>query len=168
LVAAYTGRGQTVDSAFVAQAVRLFDKTFPQAATEYGNLFRNVLYWTDAEDFAGAVQAFRSQLRSTYTYSASPILNAPKHLARALSGEYLPVIMVTRQHEATLKYLRQQLPALRAHRLRPEDSFVLSTTGPNGPLIVVNAHDPAQMAAAAKLLEKQGHMNLAEPLLPLK
>jgi hypothetical protein len=166
-VATYTGLGQPIDSAFVTQAVGLFDKAFPHAATDYGNLFRNVLYWTDAEDFTGAIQPFRSQLPSTYTYSASPILNAPKHLARALSGEHLPVILVTRQHEATLRYLRQQLPALRPHRLRPEDSFVLSTTGPNGPLILVNVHDPAQLTAAAKLLEKQGHLDAKAPLVLL-
>ncbi|MCI1188115.1 hypothetical protein MON38_11860 [Hymenobacter sp. DH14] len=168
LVAAYTDRSQPIDSAFVGQAVRLFDKDFPQAATEYGNLFRNVLYWTDAEDFDGAIQAFRSQLRSTYTYSGAPILNSAKHLASARSGEHLPVIMVTQQHEATLKYLRQQLPALRAHRLRPEQSFVLSTSGPSGPLILVNVHDPAQLATAAKLLEQQRRMNPKEPLKLLK
>ena len=76
--------------------------------------------------------------------------------------------MVTRQHEATLRYLRQQLPVLRAHRLHPEQSFVLSTTGPSGPLILVNAHDPAQLTAAAKLLKQQGHLNLREPLVLLK
>ena len=168
LVATYTERGQTVDRVFAGQAVDLFDKTFPQAATDYGNLFRNVLYWTDAEDFAGAIRTFRDQFRSTYTLSASPVLNSPKTLGRALSGEYLPVIMVTRQHEATLRYLRQQLPALRAYRLRPEQSFVLSTTGPGGPLILVNAHDPAQLATAARLLAEQGHLNPKEPLVLLK
>ena len=168
LVAAYTERSQTIDSAFVTQAVGLFDITFPQAATEYNNLFRHVLYWTDAADFAGAVRAFRDQFRSTYTRSGSPVLNSPKQLGFALSGEYLPVIMVTQQHEATLKYLRQQLPALRAHRLRPEQSFVLSTTGPSGPLILVNAHAPAQLATAAKLLKQQGHLNPKVPLVLLK
>ena len=168
LVAGYTEHGQPIDSAFVGQAVALFDKTFPQAATDYVNLFRNVLYWTDAEDVAGAVRAFRDQFRSTYTLNASPVLDSPKYLALALSGEYLPVMMVTRQHAATLQYLRQQLPALRAHRLRPEQSFVLSTTGPNGPLVLVNAHDPAQLAAAARLLKQQGHLNPKEPLVLLK
>jgi len=32
----------------------------------------------------------------------------------------------------------------------------------------VNTHDPAQLNAAAELLEKQQHMNLKEPLVLLK
>ena len=168
LVAGYTERGQTIDSAFVAQAVPLFDRTFPQAATDYMNLFRNVLYWSDAEDFAAAIQPFQDQFRSTFTLSTQPVLNAPTTVSRARSGEFLPVIIVTRQHAATLKYLRQQLPALRAYRLRSEASFLLTATGPAGPLILVNAHDLAQLAAAAQLLNQQGHMNLKQPLVPLK
>ena len=72
---------------------------------------------------------------------------------------------MTRQHEATLRYLRQHLPA---HRLRPADSFVLSTTGPAGPRVLVGTHDPAQLTAAAKLLARQGHIDLARPLTLLK
>lgn len=168
LMTGYVERGQTIDSAFVAQAVGLFDQTFPQAATSYVNLFRNVLYWTNAEDFQATVQPFSEQFRSSFTYSTTPILNSEKALGRARSGEVLPVILVTREHAATLRYLRANLPALRAHRLRPEHSFVLSTTGPNGPIILVNAHDPAQLAAAAALLKQQGQMNLKEPLVLLK
>lgn len=82
-----------------------------------------------------------------------------KLLGRALSGEFLPVILVTRQHAATLRYLREHLPAL-----RPEKSFVLSITGPNGPLILVNVHDQAQLTAAVELLKQQGHINLKQPL----
>ena len=47
LVAGYTERGQAIDSSLVNQAVGTFDKLFPQAATDYVNLFRNVLYWTE-------------------------------------------------------------------------------------------------------------------------
>ena len=164
----YVERGQTIDSAFVNQAVGLFDQTFPQAATSYVNLFRNVLYWTNADDFQATVQPFRDRFRSTFTYSTTPILNSAKALARAQSGEVLPVILITREHAATLRYLRQQLPALRAHRLRPEASFVLSTSGPSGPFILVNAHDPAQLAAAAQLLAQQGRMDPKQPLTLLK
>ena len=169
LVAGYTERDQTIDSAFVTQAVSLFDKSFPQAATDYVSLFRNVLYWSDAEDFGAAVRPFQDRFHSTVTGTSMPILNSAKSLAAATSGKYLPVILITRQHETTLKYLRQQLPALRAQqRLRPEQSFLLSTTGPSGPLILVNAHDPAQLAIAAKLLAEQGHLNLKQPLVLLR
>jgi hypothetical protein len=127
-----------------------------------------VLYWTNADDFQATVQPFRDQFRSTFTYSTTPILNSAKALARAQSGEVLPVILITREHAATLRYLRENLPALRKPRLCPEQSFVLSTTGPSGPLILVSVHDPAQLTAAAKLLEQQGHMNPKEPLQLLK
>ncbi len=165
LMTGYVERGQAIDSLFVSQAIGLFDQTFPQAATDYGNLFRNVLYWTDAEDFQAVVRPFRDRFRSTFTYSSSPILNSEKALGRALSGEMLPVILVTREHKATLRYLRRHLPALRRQRLRPERSFLLSTNGPTGPLILVNAHDSAQLVAAAKMLEKQGHLNMKKPLV---
>ena len=168
LMTGYVERGQTIDSAFVGQAVGLFDQTFPQAATSYVNLFRNVLYWTNADDFQATVQPFRDRFRSTFTYSTTPILNSAKALSRAQSGEVLPVILITREHAATLKYLRENLPALRKPRLHPEQSFVLTTTGPTGPLILVNAHDPAQLTAAAKLLEQQGHLNPKQPLVLLK
>jgi len=167
LMAGYVERGQTIDSLFVSQAISTFDQTFPQAATDYVNLFRNVLYWTNAEDVQAAVQPFQDRFRSTFTFSASPILNAEKALSRAQRGEMLPVILVAHEHAATLRYLRQHLPALRRQHLRPEQSFVLSTMGPTGPLILVNAHDPAQLAAAAKLLEQQKHMNIAQPLVLL-
>ena len=168
LMTGYVERGQCIDSVFVNQAVGLFDQTFPQAATSYVNLFRNVLYWTNADDFQATVQPFRDRFRSSFTYSSTPILNSAKALSRALSGEVLPVILVTREHAATLRYLRDNLPALRKQRLRPEASFVLSTTGPSGPLILVNVHDPAQLTAAAELLKQQEHLNLKEPLVLLK
>jgi hypothetical protein len=168
LMTSYVERGQTIDSAFVDQAIRLFDQTFPQAATDYVNLFRKVLYWTNADDLQAAVQPFRDRFRTTFTYSTTPILNSEKGLSRAQSGEVLPVILITREHKASLRYLRANLPALRQQRLRPEQSFVLTTTGPNGPIILVNAHDPSQLTAAAKLMEQQGHMNLKEPLVLLK
>ena len=170
LVAGYTEHGQTIDSAFVAQAIGTFDTVFPQAATNYVNLFRNVLYWSDAEDIDHAAQPFRDRFNSTIPILATPILDSSQALAAATSGEHLPVILVTREHAATLNYLRQQLPALHALRLRlrPEQSFVLSTTGPNGPVILVNVHDPAQLATAAKLLKQQGHLNPKQPLVLLK
>ena len=168
MVAGYTERGQTIDSTFVSQAMGTFDKLFPQAALDYVNLFRNVLYWTDAENFSAAAQPFRDRFNSTLTSTSMPILNSPETLAMALGGEYLPVVIVTREHAATLKYLRQQLPALRPYHLRPEQSFLLSTTGRNGPIVVVNTHDPAQLNTAAQLLEKQKHMNLTQPLVLLK
>jgi hypothetical protein len=167
LMTGYVERGQTIDSAFVNQAIALFDQTFPQAATSYVNLFRHVLYWTNAEDFDATVQPFRDRFRSTFTYSTTPILNSAKALGRAQSGEVLPVILITREHAATLKYLRENLPALRKHRLRSEQSFVLSTTGPSGPVILINTHDAAQLTAAAKLLETQGHLNPKAPLVQL-
>lgn len=168
LMTGYVERGQTIDSAFVNQAVGLFGQTFPQAATSYVNLFRNVLYWTNAEDLPAAMQPFRDRFRSTFTYSTTPILNSAKALGRARSGEVLPIILITREHAATLRYLRDNLPALRAHRLRPEASFVLSASGPSGPLILVNAHEPAQLAAAAQLLAQQGQMDPKQPLTLLK
>ncbi|GAA4036792.1 hypothetical protein GCM10022409_22140 [Hymenobacter glaciei] len=168
LMTSYVERGKTIDSLFVNQAIDLFDTTFPQAATDYVNLFRNILYWTDADDFQAAVQPFRDRFRSTFTYSTSPILNSERALKRAQSGEVLSVILVTHEHAATLRYLREHLPALRKQRLRPEQSFVLSTTGPSGAFILVNAHNLAQLTAAAKLLEQQGHMNPKVPLVLLQ
>ena len=168
LMTGYVERGQPIDSLFVNQAVSLFDHTFPQAATDYVNLFRNVLYWSNAEDFQATVQPFRDRFRSTFTYSTTPILNSVKALGKAQSGEVLPVILITREHAAALRYLRHNLPALRKLRLRPEQSFLLSTVGPTGPLILVNAHDPAQLTAAAKLLEQQGHLDPKQPLVLLK
>ena len=168
LMTDYVARGQTIDSLFVGRAIGLFNQTFPRAATDYVSLFRNVLYWTNAEDFQATVQPFRDQFRSTFTFSASPILNAENSLRRARSGEVLPVILVTHDHKATLRYLRANLPALRRQRLHPAQSFVLSTTGPSGPLVLVNAHNPTQLAAAAKLMAEQGHLDVKKPLVLLK
>jgi hypothetical protein len=168
LMTGYVERGQTIDSLFVGQAIGLFDRTFPLAATDYVNLFRKAQYWTDAEDFSAALRPFKDRFRSTFTYTSTPILNTAKALGRAQSGEVLPVILVTRDHDATLRYLRENLPAVRQQRLRPEQSFVLSTTGPEGPLILVNAHTQAQLTAAARLLAEQGHINPAQPLVLLK
>jgi hypothetical protein len=168
LMSSYVARGQELDSAFVAQAITTFDRTFPQAATNYVSLFRSVLYWTDADDAQAVEQSFRDQFRSTFTYVITPILAQAKGVEKAQSGEYLPVIVVTRQHAATLRYLRQQLPALRGTRLRPEQSFVLSTNGPAGPIVVVCAHDPAQIADAAAKLKQQGYIDSKQPLVLLK
>jgi hypothetical protein len=168
LMTSYVERGQTIDSAFVNQAIGLFDQTFPQAATSYVNLFRNILYWTDADNLQAVVQPFQDRFRSSFTYSAMPILNSARGLSRAQSGEVLPVILITREHAATLKYLRDNLPALRKQRLRPEQSFLLSIMGPEGPLILVNAHNTAQLTAAAEMLKQQGHLNPTQPLAPLK
>lgn len=154
LVANYTRRGQTIDSAFVARAIRNFDTAFPQAATEYANLFRNALYWTDAEDADHAAQPFRDRFNSTIYIVASPITHSTQALAAAISGKHLPVILVTQRHTATLEYLHQHLPVLHGLRLHPEQNFMLSTTGPNGPVILMNVHDLTQPTVAAQVLEK--------------
>jgi len=167
LMASYITRGQELDSTFVAQAVSTFDRTFPQAATDYVNLFRKVLYWTDADYAQAAWLPFQERFNSTLTGTSTPILGEPETLKMAQEGDYLPVIIVTRQHAATLRYLRQQLPALRGMHLRSEDSFVLSLTGPAGPLVLVCTHNPAQLAAAATYLKQQGHIDPRQPLLRL-
>ncbi|MGI4833947.1 MAG: hypothetical protein ACRYFK_10845 [Janthinobacterium lividum] len=167
LMTGYIDREREVDSAFVAQAVGVFDRTFPQAATDYGNLFRKVLYWTDADYNQAAWQPFRDYFNSTFTGTSTPILSEAEPLKMVQSGDYLPVIIVTRQHEATLRYLRQHLPALRRYHLRPKRSFVLSTTGPAGPLVLVCAHTTAQLTLTAALLAKQGHLDSVRPLTEL-
>lgn len=167
LMTGYVARGQQIDQAFVQEAATLFDRTFPRAATEYNNLFRYVLYWTDSDDAGQVEQAFRARFRSNYTHVVTPIVKQDKALAILKSGDYLPVIVVTRNHEATLRYLRQQVPALQKFRLRPDQSFVLSTTGPVGSLIVVCTHDAAEVAAAAQLLDKQGHFDPTQPVVML-
>ena len=168
LMTSYVARRQEIDSAFVAQATSTFDHTFPQAATDYVNLFRKVLYWTDADYAQAGWLPFQEQFHSTLTGTATPILGETEALKMAQGGDYLPVILVTRQHAATLRYLRQQLPALRGARLRPEQSFVWSTTGPTGPVVLVCAYDPAQLAAAAAYLKQQGHIEAKQPLWLLK
>ena len=168
LMTGYIERGQQIDQAFVQEAAALFARTFPNAASEYTNLFRYAMYWTDSDDAGQVVQAFRAHFRSTYTRSITPIIKEARPLELLKAGDYLPVIVVTRNHEATLRYLRQQLPALRKLKLRPSQSFVLSTSGPAGPLVLVCAHDPAEVTAAAQLLSKQSHFDPAHPLALLK
>ena len=80
----------------------------------------------------------------------------------------LPVILVTHDHKNTLRYLRDKLPGLRKQRLRPEQSFLLSIMGPEGPLILVNVHNAAQLTAAAEMLKQQGRLNPTQPLVLLK
>ncbi|RZL06685.1 MAG: hypothetical protein EOO62_18420 [Hymenobacter sp.] len=167
LMTGYIARGQQIDQAFVQEAGALFARTFPNAATEYTNLFRYVLYWTDSDDAGQVVQAFRAHFRSNYTRTITPIVGEAKPLEYIKAGDYLPVIVVTRNHEATLRYLRQQVPALRKFRLQPTQSFVLSTTGPAGPLMLVCAHNLDEVTAAAQLLNKQGHFDPAHPLVLL-
>jgi hypothetical protein len=167
LMTGYIDRGQELDSAFVAQAVGVFDRTFPQAATDYVNLFRKVLYWSDGSYDQAPWQVFRDHFRSTITGTSTPIVDGDDALKMARSGEYLPVILVTQQHAATLRYLRQHLPALRHQRLPAGRSFVLSTTSPSGPLVLVCAHTEAQLAQAAALLDKQGRINPAQPFTEL-
>lgn len=168
LMTGYIARGQQIDQAFVREAAALFAHTFPNAASEYTNLFRYVLYWTDSDDAGQVIQAFRAQFRSTYTHSVTPIIDEAKPLELLKGGDYLPVIVVTRNHEATLRYLRQHLLALRKAKLQPSQSFVLSTAGAAGPLVLVCAHDPAEVTAAARLLAQQGHFDAAHPLALLK
>jgi hypothetical protein len=167
LMTSYIARGQQIDQAFVREATALFDRTFPNAATEYASRFRYVLYWTDSDDARQVEQAFRDHFRSNYTQLSTPILNQARGLEILKSGDYLPVIVVTRDHDATLRYLRQRVPALQKFKLKPAQSFVLSTTGPAGPLILVNAHSPAEITAAAQFLDKQGHFDPAQPLVLL-
>jgi len=164
LMTSYIARGQQIDQAFVQEAATLFARTSPNAASEYTNLFRYVLYWTDSDDAQQVEQAFRAHFRSNYTRSFNPIMDETKPLELIKSGDCLPVMVVTRDHEATLRYLRQYIPALHKFRLRPAQSFVLSTTGPAGPLVLVCAHSPAEVAAAAQLLAKQSHVDPAHPL----
>jgi hypothetical protein len=154
-VESYIESGRTIDSAFVRQAVATFDATFPQAVTEYVNLFRKVLYWTDTDPAAPVVLPFRDAFRSTYTLTSTPVLGKDKTLATAKEGTYLPVVIITQQHAATLRYLQKNWPSLSKQRLRPEQDFVLSLTDKAGPLILVNVHDRAKLPAAAQYLEKQ-------------
>ncbi|WP_055562632.1 hypothetical protein [Hymenobacter sp. AT01-02] len=110
-VESYIANGRTIDSVFVRQVVATFDATFPYAATEYVNLFRKALYWTDTDPAAPVLQPFRDAFRSTYTLTSTPILNKDKTLATAKEGVYLPIIIITQEHAATLRYLQKNWPS---------------------------------------------------------
>lgn len=164
LIRRYVSAGQTLDSAFVTQAVQTFDQTFPSAATDYVNLFRKVLYWTDAADHHAALLPFQEQFNSTLTMTAVPILGEQETLDAARKGEFTPVIIVTQQHAATLKYLQRQLPALKGQRLPADKDFVLATTGVAGPVVVISVREVKRLAAVAQWLHEQGKIDPSHAL----
>ncbi|MDF7813272.1 hypothetical protein [Hymenobacter sp. YC55] len=164
LVERYIDTGRAIDSLFAASAIATFDATFPTATIDYTNLFRRVLYWTDSDDPDLTLIPFRETFNSTLSMTAAPIMKGEAALKVAQTGSYTPVIIITNHHAETLAYLRQQLPALRPHRLRPEKSFVLSTIGLNGPLLLINAHSAEQVGTAAQHLSQQKRIDPKHPL----
>lgn len=165
MVKAYVGGGLTIDSAFVGLAVMVFDRTFSAAATDYVNLFRKVLYWTDADDPYEALVPFPEQFNSTLTNNSYPILGQPETVALARKGDFTPVVILTKQHAATLRYLRRQLPGLKGRHLPADRDFLLTTMTGTGPLLVISIRDRKRLAGVAELLRKQGRLEagLREP-----
>ncbi|WP_299767194.1 hypothetical protein [uncultured Dokdonia sp.] len=114
LVKTYMNANNTIDKAFIEQAIILFGEAFPKAITDLDILMNNLNIFSQTEDeslmdvyFAGVRERFR--MRSAYF--SSPI-NRDDSFTRLRENNRTKLIVVDKDQGSIFPILQKQLPSL--------------------------------------------------------
>jgi hypothetical protein len=113
LVVSYLDEGKSVDRAFVNECLAIYEKTFPNALNEYRSLFQAYYLLTDAE--AGEAhklpRVVRKNIVGPMMYEVGAGIS-DENIEAMNAYEFTKVIVITKDHETTIEYLRGKVSVL--------------------------------------------------------
>lgn len=125
LIEEYISTNKQIDQDFVNKAIDLFAATFPNSITDYGILINRVSIYSDSEtetDVDEMMNIIGSYFRLSSINFSSPIFDpiAQEHMK---NGEQTQLIIIDRNHEATIKKLKKVFPEISKVKLLPNKTL---------------------------------------------
>lgn len=171
LVVSYLEEGKPLDRAFVEESLVLYEKTFPLALYEYHSLFQTYYLLTDLENDGARdlARVLRNQLVGPMMYEIGTGIN-DDNVAALQAYDFAKLIVVTRDHEKTLAYLRERLIFLdRYEGLDPGRDWVLSCHDPEGnPYVVINLQAEETFAQVVEKIKVAKVIEMENPVLNIE
>ena len=167
LVVSYLDEGKSIDRAFMNESLVIYEKTFPNALNEYLNLFQAYYLLTDVEGgeehkLPGVIQ---KNIVGPMMYEVGSGIT-DENIDALMAYEFTKVIVVTKDHEKTIKYLKGKISALdRFDSLDTGADWVLSChDADRNPYVIVNIQSPEAFEGVTKKLKA---MEVIDPEKPI-
>ncbi|MCU0917112.1 MAG: hypothetical protein MUC88_21500 [Planctomycetes bacterium] len=170
LVVSYLAAGKSIDRVFVNECLALYEKTFPNALREYRSLFQAYYLLTDVEGGGEQKlpQVIRQNIAPPMMYEVGSGI-AEDNLKALLAYDFTKVIVITKDHEKALAYLRRKIDALgRFDGLDAGAEWVLSCHDAAGnPYVMVNIQSVAAFEEVTKRLKAAERIDPQNAILPM-
>lgn len=141
MVVSYLNQRKPLDRTFVEESLVIYGKTFPQALYEYSSLFQTYYLLTDLEsgEARNLARAMRKEIVGPMMYEIGCGIN-DENVAALRNYDFAKLIVVTREHEKTLAYLKNKMRFLDQYeRLDPRRDWIFSCHDSGGnPYVIVN------------------------------
>lgn len=170
LVVSYLEEGKSIDRAFVNESLALYEKTFPNALHDYRNLFQVYYLLTDVE--GGEAQTLPGMIRKNIVgpmmYEVGSGIT-DENIDAMMAYDFTRVIVITRDHERTIEYLKGKIGALSGFDgLDAGADWVLSChDADRNPYVIVNIQSAETFEAVTKRLKAAERIDPANPILRL-
>lgn len=168
LVVSYLTEDKSIDRAFVDECLALYEKTFPNALYEYQSLLSVYYLLTDLEgsEARGLPRVIRQNLVGPMMYEVGSGIN-DENIEAMQAYEFAKMVVITRDHEQTLGYLKDKLRVLDGYdNLDAGADWVLSCHDTNrNPYVIVNIQEAETFEAVVKALKTAKTIDTANPIL---
>ncbi|MBC8468872.1 MAG: hypothetical protein H8D56_05320 [Planctomycetes bacterium] len=168
LVVSYLDEGKSIDRAFVNESLAIYEKTFPNALNEYLNLFQAYYLLTDVEGgeahkLPGVIQ---KNIVGPMMYEVGSGIT-DDNIDALMAYDFTKVIVITKDHEKTIKYLKGKISALdRFDNLDTGADWVLSChDSDRNPYVIVNIQSLEAFEGVTKKLQAMEVIDPAKPIV---
>jgi hypothetical protein len=171
LVVSYLDEGKSIDSFFIDQSLKIYEKTFPNALCEYYYLLQVYYLLTDVEDYPvyKLPNLIMKNISSPLMYeSGAPIMD-DENIGKLISYDFTKLLIITKDNESTFNYLNSKIAELKRFKdLDLESDFILSFHDADGKAyIIMNLHSIEKFESVLKRLKAQKTIVPENPLMLL-
>jgi len=171
LVVSYLDKGKSIDRAFVNESLAIYEKTFPNALNKYLNLFQAYYLLTDVEggEEHKLPDVIRKNIVGPMMYEVGRGIT-DENIDALMTYDFTKVIVITKDHERTMKYLKDKISALeRFDNLDAGADWVLSChDADRNPYVIVNIQSPEAFEGVTKKLKATELIDPAKPIVMLE
>jgi hypothetical protein len=168
LVVSYLDEDKSIDRAFVNECLSLYENTFPNALNEYRSLFQVYYLLTDVEGGQERTlpRMIRKNIVGPMMYEVSSGIT-DENIEALMAYEFTKVIVITKDHEKTIKYLKGKISALEVFdSLDTGSEWILSChDADRNPYVIVNIQSPEAFEGVTKKMKEIKIINPAKPIV---
>lgn len=166
MVKEYMAARKAIDSSFVAEAVRLFSRTFPKAPYDFRLLLNSVHLYSDAADRserALITGALHRHFRVASYDGATPLADAD-NLESLRSSPGTQVVVIHKNYKANYAKLARLFPRMtKLTAGRPDEDFTASFPDGKRVIILIKVADLTKLDNAFRQLAGQAYVDLRTP-----
>jgi len=171
LVVSYLDEGKPIDSPFIAQSLKIYEETFPNALYEYHYLLQVYYLLTDVEDYPihQLPSVIIKNISSPLMYEFGAPIMDDENMSKLIAYDFTKLLIITKDNESTFNYLKSKIAELKRFKdLDLESDFILSFHDADGKAyIIMNLHSIERFESALKRLKAQKMIASENPLIYL-